>query len=112
VPGEGFRWYGGGGKRLGERIAQVAWVTAHTRDLMADFRAIYHLPWEEALSLPGPEFFALALRLPAYNGVMALRVEKEEHNANRNVMPGARMVESEKEAIDRDPLLRGVIEFG
>jgi hypothetical protein len=79
---------------------------------MADFRAIYHLGWFEALALPSPEFFALAIRLPAYPGVLRMRSEEEERKANRNVRHGARVVESEQSAIERDPLLSGLIEFG
>ncbi len=79
---------------------------------MADFRAIYHIGWAEALALPGPEFFALASRAPAYPGVMRILAENEEHERNRNVRPGARIVESTQSAIERDPLLAGLIEFG
>lgn len=111
MPGARLRRDGVGGKRLGERVAQLLWILDHERDLMADFRAIYHLSWTKALRLPGPEFFALASRLPAYNGVMAIRSEEEERSRNRNVRPGARMVESEQSAIEKDPFLSGLIEF-
>jgi hypothetical protein len=79
---------------------------------MADFRAVYHVGWREALSLPGPEFFALASRLPAYPGVLRIRSEEEERKANRNVTRGAKLVDSERAAIERDPLLSDLIEFG
>lgn len=90
---------------------QVGWVIDYERDLIADFRAIYHLGWEKAKRLPGPEFFALVTRTPAYPGVMAIRAESEEKKRNRNVRPGARMVESERHAIESDPLLAGLIEY-
>lgn len=78
---------------------------------MADFRAIYHLSYSDALLLPGPEFFALCSRLPAYPGVMSIRAEQESTTKNRNVRHGARIVESERDAIEADPLLAGLIEF-
>jgi hypothetical protein len=79
---------------------------------MADFRAIYHISYREALKLPGPEFFALAQRLSAYPGVIQMRANAEEKERNRNVKPGARMVESTQRAIAADPLLADLIEFG
>lgn len=69
---------------------------------MADFRAIYHLGWREALSLPGPEFFALAWRASAYPGVCAARIA--EHRASPRVA-------STREAILADPDLASVISF-
>lgn len=50
----------------------------HQRDLWADFRAIYHLSPGEALALPGPEYMALAYRVPAYQGVMAALLASEQ----------------------------------
>jgi len=79
---------------------------------MADFRAIYHLGWSEAIRLPGPEFLALAFRCSAYTGVMQARVLEQDRNASRNTRGSARMVEPERQAIETDPLLAGVIEFG
>jgi hypothetical protein len=61
--------------------------------------------------LPAPEFFALAIRLPAYPGVMRMRSEEEDRKANRNTARGAKVVDSTPEAIERDPLLSGLIEF-
>jgi len=44
--------------------------------------------------------------------VIRLRAEEQEAKVTRNVKPGARLVESERDAIERDPLLAGLIEFG
>ena len=109
---EGVRRDGGGGKRLGERVAQIGWVIDHPRDLAADFRAIYHMSPADVADTPAPEFFALAYRLPAYEGIMRARVEQEETKTRRNVAPGAKLVESERKAIERDPLLADLIDFG
>ena len=59
-----------------ERIEQVLWVLDHEGDLDADFLAIYGIDLEQA-DVSGPRYFALAHRLPAYQGVMAARVEDE-----------------------------------
>jgi hypothetical protein len=78
---------------------------------MADFRAVYHIGWAEALALPGPEFFILAARLPNYPGVMKLRAEheaaKQEKQERRNVRNAdARLVDL------NDPALAGLIQIG
>lgn len=78
----------------------------HPRDLQADFRAIYHLGWKEALALPGPELMGLAYRLTVYPGVMAARVADREREERRNVAPGATVV------AESDPVLNDVIQFG
>lgn len=53
----------------------------HRRDLMADFRAFYHLDPASALRLGGPEWLALAWRTPAYGGAMAARLDSAERPA-------------------------------
>lgn len=80
---------------------------------MADFRAVYHLSWHEAIRLPAEEFLALCFRASAYQGVMQARVLEQDRNEVRNVRnPQARMVKSERSEIAADPLLRDVIDFG
>lgn len=81
------------------------WVLDHPRDLMADFRAIYHLSPREASQLPFPEYLALAYRLPAYQGVMSHRISEAE-DAKKDLASGKR------EAIMADPILSDVISFG
>jgi hypothetical protein len=74
---------------------------------MADFRAIYHLGWREAMQLPGYEFLILAQRLPDYPGILAKRAEQEKQRERRNVRnPEARMVDI------HDPSLAGLIQVG
>jgi hypothetical protein len=87
-------------------------VLEHPRDLMADFRAFYHLSWTDAMNLPAPEFFALAYRVPVYGGVMAERVRHQEENQRRNIRkPGAKLIGSDREDILGDSLLRDVVEM-
>lgn len=52
-------------------------MLGHLRDVDADFLAVYgiDLAVEE---LDGPRFFGLAHRLPAYQGVVAARVDAEK----------------------------------
>lgn len=49
----------------------------HQRDLWADFRAFYHLDPAAAQALPGPEYFALAFRAPAFRGAMRAQLERD-----------------------------------
>jgi hypothetical protein len=89
----------------------MLWVLDHPRDLMADFRAIYHLSPREAMDIPFPEYLALAYRLPAYQGVMSHRMAEAAAVDRRSNPRRARMVEGEREAIARDPDLRDAISF-
>lgn len=72
-----------------KRIEQVIWVLDHRRDLEADFRAFFHLDPRSMYALPGPEFFALAVRTVAFQGVMASRVmamkDKQSRTTGRTV---------------------------
>lgn len=68
----------------------------HQRDLWADFRAFYHLAPADALALPGPEYLALAYRTPAYQGVMAARLEHERRrheDLGEDDQPAARLAD-------------------
>ena len=59
-----------------ERTEQIVWVPDYERDLDADFLALYGIDLEED-TISAKRYFALAHRLPAYQGVMAARVENE-----------------------------------
>jgi hypothetical protein len=67
--------------------------------------------------LSGPAFFRLAMRLPAYEGVMRVRVAEvmaegesqgtvTQMDQRRRVNPGTRA------ALEADPVFKGVISFG
>jgi hypothetical protein len=64
----------------GERVEQVLWVLDHADDLDADFLAIYGIDLD-VYDMDGPRYLALAHRLPAYQGVMAARVDEERDDA-------------------------------
>jgi hypothetical protein len=84
----------------------------HRRDLMADFRAFYHLSHAEAMALPATEYLALASRTPAYQGVMAIRQAEAEEKERRSKPPrGTRLVDSDRESIRKDELLAAAISF-
>jgi hypothetical protein len=58
------------------------WVVDHLEDLESDFAVLHRV--NDPLSLPGPEFFRKAARLPAYRGVMRARAEAAQERAQRS----------------------------
>lgn len=56
-------------------MSEILWVTEHLRDLEADFLVFYRIA--DLTQIPSAQFFALALRTPAYSGVMAARMAQE-----------------------------------
>lgn len=64
----------------------------HQRDLWADFRAVYGLAPADALALPGPEYLALAYRLPAYESVIRARAEREREQEDDRPAPAAALM--------------------
>lgn len=50
----------------------------HVDDLAADFRVFYGIDIHRDTELTGPEFFSLARRVFAYDGVMAVRWRRLE----------------------------------
>ena len=81
------------------------WVLDHLDDLDADFRVFYRI--DDIESLTGPRFLALALRVFAYQGVMAA-LAAEQDNPGTEV----RQVESTREAISADPALAELVSWG
>lgn len=81
------------------------WVLDHLDDLDADFRVFYRI--DDIESLTGPRFLALALRVFAYQGVMAA-LAAEQDNPRTEV----RQVESTREAISADPALAELVSWG
>lgn len=70
----------------GERLEQVLWVLDHADDLDADFLAIYGIDLD-TYDMDGPRYLALAHRLPAYQGVMAARVDEEREDTPASSSP-------------------------
>ena len=76
-------------------------------DLESDFSVFHRV--DDMLSLPASKFFRLAERLPAYEGIMRVRVEAEmrrEQDRHGGVTPVA--LTPERLA---DPTLFGLIEY-
>jgi hypothetical protein len=87
------------------------WVLDHMADLEADFLVFYRI--EDIEALTGPRFLSLALRVFAYQGVMAARV-MEQQEAGRATTSGTevRQVEGTRAAISADPALSGLMSWG
>lgn len=85
------------------------WTLDHLDDLDADFRVFYRV--DDIEGLTGPRFLALALRVFAYQGVMAARVT-ERHDSPHANGTEVRQVEGTKTAITADPALSGLVSWG
>lgn len=86
------------------------WVLDHLPDLEADFLVFYRV--EDIESLTGPRFLSLALRVFAYQGVMAaLAVAQQDNSTSRNGTE-VRQVESNREAVLADPAFAGLVSWG
>lgn len=83
------------------------WVLDHLDDLDADFRVFYRI--DDVESLSGPRFLALALRVFAYQGVMAARVADQQGISQGTEV---KTVESTREAITADPALADLVSWG
>lgn len=59
----------------------MSWVLDHLEDLESDFSAIHGI--RDMYSLPGPQFFSLAMRMSAYRGVMAARVAEIQERESK-----------------------------
>lgn len=92
----------------------------HIDDLDSDFSAIHRI--DDMWALDGPRFFKLAVRLPAYDGVMRVRVaaEAEQKRPAEPSRPAAgtgRAVYDTPDTITPasvalDPVLGSLISFG
>jgi hypothetical protein len=84
------------------------WVLDHLNDLESDFWAIHGIRdmWTE---LTCAQFFRMAERLPAYQGVMATIVEQEVHRRREHF--GTAEVIPLTADMTRNPDLAGMIEY-
>jgi hypothetical protein len=55
----------------------------HLDDLESDFSAIHGV--RNMLALPAPQFFRMAERMPAYQGMMRSVVEREAHRRQEHI---------------------------
>jgi hypothetical protein len=92
------------------------WVLDHLPDLEADFLVFYRIDISDPDVLTGPRFLSLALRVFAYQGVMAALAvaQQEEQAGGGNARNGAevRVVESSRAAISADPALGQLVSWG
>lgn len=83
-------------------------------DLAADFRVFYRVDDFDELS--GPQFLSLALRVSAYQGVLAARLSEQENGSNSSSRSShqqeVREVEAKRESVMSDPVLAGVVSWG
>lgn len=89
------------------------WVLDHLADLEADFLVFYRI--DDIESLTGPRFLSLAMRVFAYQGVMAARaMAQQETTSGGNHRNGTevRQVESSRAAITADPALGQLVSWG
>lgn len=77
-------------------------------DLDADFRVFYRC--DDIESLSGPRFLALAVRVFAYQGVMAARMA-EQHSGSASESE-VRQVAANRSAVRADPALASLVSWG
>lgn len=87
-------------------------MVGHLDDLEADFRAFYRLTPADIAELTGPHFLALAVRTMAYPGVMAARAAAEQDETPRGGSTADRAVDSTPLALQNDPALSDVFDYG
>lgn len=88
------------------------WVLDHLDDLEADFLVFYGMHPQDILALSGPRFFALAYRAGAYDGAVAARIAQQEPAGPAQGRAADKTVEGSRAALQADPALAGVIDFG
>lgn len=89
-------------------------------DLESDFSVFHRV--EAMTELDPRRFFRLAVRLAAYQGVLAARVMEQQQPENQSGAGSAapvgrhyspdRMVAPTRDAIEADPILSGIVSFG
>lgn len=68
-----------------ERLEQVAYLTEYEDDVESDLSAFHRI--DDPMSIDGPRYFRLAVRLPAYMGVMQARAAEEQEKDNGGAAP-------------------------
>lgn len=51
-------------------------------------------------------------RVGVYSGVVRSRIEQADAKERKSFSPGTRKVKAERDAIETDPLMRGLVDFG
>lgn len=81
---------------------KVLWVLDHEDDLYADFMRFFpQLGLDPVAALDGPKYFALARRVFAYGGVMAVRARQwQEENESQSPTPTRSLFREDKKQYD------------
>jgi hypothetical protein len=102
------------------RAAQVMWVRRYLPDVASDFSVFHRV--DDTGRLPARTFFALAARLPFYDGVVRARAVAEarerEDEAPAPAMPPQalagpqQVVGGSKAELQSEPMFAGMFSFG
>lgn len=95
-----------------ERLREVVWLLDYVDDLESDFSAIHRV--DDIYAMDAPRFFRLAVRLTAYEGVMAARRMAEDQKQNGGAVNTGqtREVQATRTALQHDPALAGLVSVG
>jgi len=88
------------------------WLPAHLADIESDMSAVHRV--DDVRSMPAPRFFALAWRLPHYQGVMrdrviALQREQEDDPQPGPAQGGGRRTQARQSAADARPVTEAAL---
>lgn len=87
----------------------LLWITNYLEDLEADFRVFYRI--DDFNEIDGPMFFRLAMRVGAYQGVIAARMAKEEQERDGGVQPRSQhgpIRDNERKRVEASPVALGI----
>lgn len=59
------------------------WITEYEADVESDLSAFHRI--DDPMTISGPRYFSLAVRLSAYAGVMAARAEQRRQDEEKGV---------------------------
>lgn len=106
------------------RFDEVSWVLDYLDDLESDFSVLHRV--DDMYGIPGPRFLRLAVRLPAYDGLMRARAEslmaatevedappvsRSEPAGSGGVAGNVKVIEPTREALSSSAFA-GLIEMG
>ncbi|MCW2898573.1 MAG: hypothetical protein JWO67_838 [Streptosporangiaceae bacterium] len=97
-----------------ERLREVLWLLDYLDDVESDMSSFHRV--DDIYEMDAPRFFRLAVRLTAYQGVLAARRMAEEQNNGQNgpstAGTEAREVQSTRSDFAADPALSSLVSWG
>lgn len=88
----------------------MLWLTDYLPDLESDFSAIHRV--DDIYSMDAPRFFRFAVRLTAYEGVLAARrMQEEQRGGSVSTRQGATEVPLTHAAMSADPVLASIVSW-